>query len=487
MDLGHLFAVGVRELTPMLARRHLGCAFAERGSPWMVDDAGHQLERCLHRLSLAAADMLEEGFLSFDMCVMAHRSRGCSVRLRIGGSGRTVDARAMNSVLESLQLERPPGPRETIDEHRWTRAEGHCPATGNRVDFACLPPGGFVLSSLHALWHAKPALPPRPCRSRSLWIVDHDPVNAAAAARQAQRAGWSTTVLESPGEAERRLRRLSDLALMPVLLVAYASEDVPLPAVQRLRALLPPQVRCLYAVEAGAEALDTAIHRRSGSTPGAEAGDGTAAGSRGRDEGRSTIEIGCHPFSARQWETWMEALSACTPPLAGGPLPAPAVQAERPRVVVIDGHDVSPTMAQAMLASWDCDTRGATDGQTAIALCRRFAPTLVLVDIDMPSVEGVEATRQLRALQRDGAMTPCPILVLTDTPTADVVRRSIESGADACLSKPLSMEALKTMFQRWSQARTPQLAELAWVGRRAARTETRIGEPSRSLGIEQLP
>ena len=83
----------------------------------------------------------------------------------------------------------------------------------------------------------------------------------------------------------------------------------------------------------------------------------------------------------------------------------------------------------------------AYSGVQALELMARERVDLVLMDIMMPGIDGLEATRQIRALDREDAATT-PIIAVSANAFADDRRLSREAGMDAHLSKPVSAQEL---------------------------------------------
>lgn len=81
------------------------------------------------------------------------------------------------------------------------------------------------------------------------------------------------------------------------------------------------------------------------------------------------------------------------------------------------------------------------DGEKAVPSFRRTRPDLVLMDMQMPGMNGIEAVRRLRALP-DGA--GIPIIMVTASPSEEAEPDSLAAGANAFLRKPLTPEKLWT-------------------------------------------
>ena len=79
----------------------------------------------------------------------------------------------------------------------------------------------------------------------------------------------------------------------------------------------------------------------------------------------------------------------------------------------------------------------AADGEEAVALAARHDPDVVLMDLRMPNMDGLQATR---ALRRQGCSVP--VIALTADPATLRRAEALEAGCDACLSKPFKVDDL---------------------------------------------
>jgi len=86
----------------------------------------------------------------------------------------------------------------------------------------------------------------------------------------------------------------------------------------------------------------------------------------------------------------------------------------------------------------------ASDGVEALALARRLRPDLILLDVHMPRLDGLEACRQIR---RDPALAQTPIVMLTAAGQEADRARGREAGADEYLTKPFSPLALLALVE----------------------------------------
>jgi len=109
-------------------------------------------------------------------------------------------------------------------------------------------------------------------------------------------------------------------------------------------------------------------------------------------------------------------------------------------LVAEDETVVRYALAQLLEAEQDIQVVGeAPDGQMAVALARQSAPDVVLMDLAMPKVDGIEATRQIKVHLPD-----CGIVVLTVFADDDHLFQAIKAGADGYVLKDASPEQLVT-------------------------------------------
>lgn len=110
------------------------------------------------------------------------------------------------------------------------------------------------------------------------------------------------------------------------------------------------------------------------------------------------------------------------------------------RVVLVDDQAMIRAGLRNVLESADIEVLGeAGDGESALTLLRTTRPDVVLMDVRMPGVDGVEATRRIRA---DADLTKLPILVLTTFDGDAHVLAALRAGADGFLSKSAEPDEL---------------------------------------------
>jgi DNA-binding NarL/FixJ family response regulator len=101
------------------------------------------------------------------------------------------------------------------------------------------------------------------------------------------------------------------------------------------------------------------------------------------------------------------------------------------RILLVDDHPITRTALAALLAQHDFDVVGeASDGEEALELARRLGPHLVLLDLSMPGMSGLEALPKIR-----DAAPECEVVVLTASGTEENLLAAIRGGAAGYLLK----------------------------------------------------
>ena len=165
-----------------------------------------------------------------------------------------------------------------------------------------------------------------------------------------------------------------------------------------------------------------------------------AQGMQGRLELLDQVEPGSS-FVLRLPLMRSEALTATDPHPQLVP-PSQNVSAAVPRVLLVEDQPMNQQVCRAMLQRLGIQARVARHGAEALAMCQSESFDVVLMDVLMPVMDGLEATRQLRALWAAEGRGYLRILGMTAQVQAQALARCREAGMDACLSKPMSLQQL---------------------------------------------
>ncbi len=127
------------------------------------------------------------------------------------------------------------------------------------------------------------------------------------------------------------------------------------------------------------------------------------------------------------------------------------------RVLLVEDEVVNREVALELLRKTGLQVETASDGRQALALLRQQAFDLVLMDLQMPVMDGFETTRQLRA---DPAFARLPVLAMTAGALDDARQACLEAGMSDFVPKPVEPRLLHSTLLRWlPQQRVPAPAE----------------------------
>jgi two-component system, cell cycle response regulator DivK len=115
------------------------------------------------------------------------------------------------------------------------------------------------------------------------------------------------------------------------------------------------------------------------------------------------------------------------------------------KVLVVDDDAANRKLALLLLSREGYDVRTAAGAEETLAMLGDFAPRLVLMDLQMPGVDGFELTRRLRALP---GMAGVLILALSAYATAGNEERARLAGCDGYVSKPIDTRTLPGLIAR---------------------------------------
>ena len=125
-------------------------------------------------------------------------------------------------------------------------------------------------------------------------------------------------------------------------------------------------------------------------------------------------------------------------------VPTAAVEPEqtgrRAHVLVVDDNATNRMVVEALCEMFDCSTESVTDGVEAVEAARHGRFDVILMDIKMPRMDGVTATREIRAFGGPASLTP--IIALTANADPDEVREYMQAGMQGVVEKPIKPERL---------------------------------------------
>jgi CheY-like chemotaxis protein len=123
--------------------------------------------------------------------------------------------------------------------------------------------------------------------------------------------------------------------------------------------------------------------------------------------------------------------------------------AARGRVLLVEDNPINQKVALGFLAhlGWEADV--ANDGLEALDIVGHGNYSIILMDCQMPRMDGYEATGRIRAMQRNGSRVP--IIALTAGAMPGDRERCLEAGMDDYLSKPIDVSRLDALMRQWAR------------------------------------
>ena len=108
-------------------------------------------------------------------------------------------------------------------------------------------------------------------------------------------------------------------------------------------------------------------------------------------------------------------------------------------ILVVDDHGDTRLMLRRVLEHYGYRVAEAADGRQAVETARRQCPDLILMDLNLPGVDGVEATRLIRELR---GLCHVPVIAVTAHDTEEYRRSAILAGCNDYVTKPPEQEQL---------------------------------------------
>ena len=130
------------------------------------------------------------------------------------------------------------------------------------------------------------------------------------------------------------------------------------------------------------------------------------------------------------------------------------------RILVAEDNPVNQKVATRILERWNCRVDAVANGLEAVEALRRIRYDLVLMDCQMPELDGYEATRAIREME-DGTGTHTPVIALTANALAGAREACLAAGMDDYIPKPISAADMLGVLRRWAPGAvdTPSAAQ----------------------------
>jgi CheY-like chemotaxis protein len=118
------------------------------------------------------------------------------------------------------------------------------------------------------------------------------------------------------------------------------------------------------------------------------------------------------------------------------------------RVLVVEDHPINQKLVGVLLGRMGCHISYCENGQLAVDLVQQEAFDLILMDVNMPVMDGLAATRLIRALA--GPVAQTPIVVLTADVMNEASEQALSAGANDFISKPVKVDQLRSIILKYA-------------------------------------
>lgn len=142
------------------------------------------------------------------------------------------------------------------------------------------------------------------------------------------------------------------------------------------------------------------------------------------------------PLSARQSETYRSSF-------------------QNLNVLLVEDNDINRLYAGSILKGWNCTVEMAENGYVALEKIKNQLFDIILMDVQMPVMDGFEATKAIR--QSDPPKNQVPIIALTANATRTDIERCLTAGMSDCIPKPFTPEDLFRIFIKYYNPEVPKV------------------------------
>lgn len=114
-------------------------------------------------------------------------------------------------------------------------------------------------------------------------------------------------------------------------------------------------------------------------------------------------------------------------------------------VLCIDDSATSRAVLKVYLSGKSYEIHEAADGETGLTLARQLRPSVILLDLKMPGMDGLTFCRTLRS---DPLLRPIPVILISGNKSVQMAQEAIRIGARNYLTKPINYEVLRSLVDR---------------------------------------
>jgi two-component system, cell cycle response regulator DivK len=123
------------------------------------------------------------------------------------------------------------------------------------------------------------------------------------------------------------------------------------------------------------------------------------------------------------------------------------------RILIVEDNELNMKLLNDVLEAYGYDIVKTDSGAAVLELARTHRPDLVLMDIQLPDVSGLDAVRQLKG---DSETREIPVIAVTAFAMAGDERRALDSGCDGYIAKPIMLREFLATIEEYLSGKTPR-------------------------------
>ncbi|MGD9833105.1 MAG: hybrid sensor histidine kinase/response regulator [Piscinibacter sp.] len=421
-DLAESVAEVLRGAMPLARSKGLLLRYDWEGEPTWVRGDELRVRQIVGNLVDNAVRFTEQGYVELRASLVAHPDRAAwrLFTLRVVDSGPGLSPQRLAQVFEPFVQ----GDDSLTRSHDGAglglpiaREIAH--RMGGSISAESTPGVGSTFTITLPMAAAADPDPPPASAPGLAWLLYRQREGGEWLQRRLARVGWSAELFTDFGALISRAIHTPAVEHPALLILAEPGAD-PQTDLAALRAALPAvDMRLLVRPEWNEPALE-------------------------QDARQLDLRIDVMPLSPRDIR-----LMTQRPAVAPVSSPSPAPGRGGKHVLVVEDNATNRMIAEAFLDSLGLPWRSVGDGAQALAACAEDPPRLVLMDLQMPVMDGLSATRELCARQARGELPAFPIVALTAHAMVGDAQACRGAGMSGYLTKPLMLEALQEELARW--------------------------------------
>ena len=416
-DLDDVVCDAIRMVTPQMGWHDFSVVYDHDGDVAQVRSNAGRLRQIVTNLIVNAAKVTRQGHIGVSLHARAIDDAHCAVSLQVEDTGPGIAADRLARLFEPFAMA-DHAQRQGGTGLGLSLVHAMVTALGGRIEVHSTVGQGTVFHIQLTLPSVREALAPAERTTARAWLVYEPPFVKGGEwlARRLARFGAASRTFESVDDAVAQGAHGAPELLIVAAHSVHATLDL-----QHLAQALPHIAKVL-------------VSRPDWQRPDLE--------QRALDLHFSVVTV---PVARRDLRLMLGLAPCATPHM---PAAAPPVQLSG-RVLLVEDNEVGRLVAEQILLSLNLSVHTADCGEAAVLACAAQAPDLVLMDLQMPGIDGKEAARRIIAAQAHLSQKRFPIVAYTADASPDVAAECLAAGMAGVLKKPSDVDTLRQALAQW--------------------------------------